>query len=59
MQAKHLLAGMAQGGMAHVMEQGCAINQAAMLCQLRGEPLEMLQGAASQVKNADGMGEAA
>ena len=50
---------MAQGGMAHVMEQGRSINEATMLSQLRSEPLEMLQSAASQVKNADGMGEAA
>ncbi len=59
MQAIHLLTGVAQGGMPHVMQQGSAVDQPAVLGQIRLQALQMGQGPAGQVKHADRVGEPA
>ena len=59
MQAKHLFAGVAKRRMANVVQKRRAVDQAPIVGQLRGEPLQVLQGPASQVEDADRMGEAA
>jgi len=58
-QTEHLLAGVAQGPMAHVVEQGRGVKQASVLGQFRMTPFQMAEGEAGQVQHPQRMGEAA
>jgi hypothetical protein len=49
MEPKHFLAGMAEWGMAHIVQQGCSIKQGAILAQFRRLSLEVMQRPAGQL----------
>ena len=58
-QAEHLLAGVAEGAMADVMQQGGRIEGAALRGQFRSQPHQVVQGEAGDVQHAEAVGEAA
>ena len=59
MEAIHLLAGMAEGAMPNVMEQGGGIEHAHVGLELRGHALEPCERLARQLQHPQRMGEAA
>ena len=58
-EAEHLLACVAEGGMAEVMQQGRGIEHPPLGGQLRVVPLQLAQGLTRQLQHPQGVGEAA
>ena len=56
-QAEHLLAGVAQGAVADVMEQSCAVEQPAMLLKIWLQRQHALKSTSCQMENPKGVGE--
>ena len=58
MQAEHLLAGVTEGGVADVVQQGCRQQQGSVLSEFGVLLFQALQGLSGQMQHPQGMGEA-